>query len=188
MPTPATIKSRPPTKTPAQRLDGIILVLKDIVANRDFTERQIGTLLTQIGRIDQQLGRCLLMPKKKVGCYFDVFETALMKLSADNEPMLKDVWDVLAELKRFQNKMRSMAATPTNQIHLVKAIAQVSKAIRKDVQRRTSPDSDSDYSVVLEHLDAATRNLADADVNAPDEMKRAVKGLVGAARTLGEGL
>lgn len=186
MPTPATKKIQPSTGKPAQRLDTIIRALKDIVANRELTDRQIGALLTQIGRIDQQLGRWLLMPKKKVGCYFDVFETALMKLSADNEPTVKDAREVLDALKRFQAKMLSIA--PTEQTNLVEAIAQVSKAIRKDVQRRTSPASDTDYSVFLDHLDAATRSLSDADVNAPEEMKRAIKGLIGAARTLGKAL
>lgn len=185
MTTPATTKNRPPTENPAQRLDGIILAAKNIVANRHFTDRQMGALITQIYRIDQQLGRCLLMPKKKVGCYFDVFETALMKLSADNEPTIRDVREVLAALKRFQTKMLSIAATPNN---LVEAIALVSKAIRKDVQRRTSPASDTDYSVFLDHLDAATRSLSDADGNPPEEMKRAIKGLISAARTLGKGL
>lgn len=186
MPTPATIKNRPSTVSPAQRLARIILTLEAIAANRDFTDRQLGMLLTQIGGIDRQLGRCLLMPKKEVGCYFDVFETALMKLSVDNEPTIKDVREVLAVLKRFQSKMISIATTPTNDTNLVKAIAHVSKAIKKDVQRRTSPALDSDYSAVLDRLDAATRNLSDAKVN--EEMKRAIKGLIGAARKLGEAL
>lgn len=49
MPTPATKKNQPSTGKPAQRLDTIIRALKDIVANRELTDRQIGALLTQIG-------------------------------------------------------------------------------------------------------------------------------------------
>lgn len=51
------------------------------------------------------------MPPWRVGAYFDVFETALMKLSTDNEPDINDVRNVLANLKRFQGKMLSLGGS-----------------------------------------------------------------------------
>lgn len=97
-------------KTSVKRLDEIILVLS-IISTRGFiTEKEIGAVMVLLDRLDKQLGQ-LLMPPLRVGAYFDVFETAFMKLSMDNEPDINDVRSVLAALKRFQAKMLALGGT-----------------------------------------------------------------------------
>jgi hypothetical protein len=96
-------------KTPTRRLDEIILVLS-VMSERGFTQRELGAVMVLINQLDQQLGQ-LLMPPLRVGAYFDVFETALMKLSTDNEPDQHDVRRVLADLRRFQAKMLSLGGS-----------------------------------------------------------------------------
>lgn len=83
----------------------------------------------------------------------------------------------------------SHPATPKRakpQSKLARAIRLVATAIRKDVRRRTHPAADFDYSAVLGQLDAAMKVMQGA-ADSP-EVKRAMKGLIGAARKLGEGL
>lgn len=69
---------------------------------------------------------------------------------------------------------------------LAKAINRVATAIRRDVRRHTNPTADFDYSTVLSQLDAA-RKFMDGAAD-PPEVKRAVKGLIAAARMLGRAL